>query len=40
MKKSLLALAVALTLVLAPNLARAYDWSGTSIESGYAVTTD
>ena len=33
-------LAVVLTIVLVPNVARSYDWSRTSIKSGYAVTTD
>jgi len=42
MKKLYLALAIvlAMTLVAGVTVVRAYDWSGTSINSGYAITTD
>ena len=40
MKKSILILAFVLAMALVPNVARSYDWSRTSIKSGYAITTD
>lgn len=38
--KLVLAIVLVMAMVAGVNIVRAYDWSGTSINSGYAVTTD
>ena len=40
MKKLALILAVFLAIAAVPNVLGTFDWTGTSINSGYAVTTD
>jgi hypothetical protein len=40
MKKIVVVLAVFLTIALIPNAMSVFDWTGTAISSGYAVTTD